>query len=223
MRVQAREVRQYNPYHLKTSSKIRAFMTPLLTRLVCAVCMMMAAAASAQKADTSKPMSVEADTLRYDDLQQTTVFTGRVVLTRGGIVIKGARMEVRQDPQGFQYGLVTAEPGKRAYFRQQRDDADEYIEGEGETLEYDGRADVVKLIKNAELRRLRGARVADVVSGNVIHYYNLTDVFTVDGAAQQGGDRVRATLTPRSEPAPSGAARPGLNLRTDGAPSGARP
>src|SRR5450830_486614 len=88
--------------------------------------------ACAEKADRSKPMNVEADALRYDDLKQTSVFTGRVVLTKGSILIRGARIDVRQDPEGSQYGLVTAEPGKLAFFRQKREGLDEFIEGQGE-------------------------------------------------------------------------------------------
>ena len=66
-------------------------------------------------------MNIEADALRYDDLKQTSVFTGNVVVTKGTIVIRGARIDVRQDPEGYQYGVVTAAPGKLAYFRQKRD------------------------------------------------------------------------------------------------------
>ena len=194
----------------------------ILQLLLCVTCALGAGAASAEKADGKQPMNIEADALRYDDLKQTSVFTGNVVLTRGSILIKGARIEVRQDPQGYQFGVVTAEPGKRAYFRQKRDDVDEYIEGESETLEYDGRTDVVKLIKDAQLRRLRGTQVADVVTGNIIQYNSLTDVFTVDGSPQKDGGRVRATLTPRNETAAPAAPRPGVNLRTDDTLGGSR-
>jgi len=202
-------------------SKIRAFMkSPFLRLLLCAVCALAAGVASAEKADSKKPMNIEADALRYDDLKQISVFSGNVVLTRGGIVIKGDRIEVRQDPQGYQFGVVTAEPGKRAYFRQKRDEGDEYIEGESESIEYDGRADVIKLVKDAQLRRLRGTQVADVVTGSVIQYNSLTDVFTVDGGPQKGGERVRATLTPRTAAPPP--ARPGVPLRADDALGGGR-
>jgi lipopolysaccharide export system protein LptA len=193
---------------------------PFPRLLLCAALALAAGAVQAEKADSKKPMNIEADALRYDDLKQTSVFTGNVVLTRGTIVIKGERIEVRQDPQGYQFGVVTAEPGKRAYFRQKRDEGDEYIEGEGETIEYDGRADVVKLIKNAEMRRLRGTQVADVVTGTLIQYNSQTDVFTVDAGAQKGGQRVRATLTPRGEAPPP--ARPGVPLRADDSLGGAR-
>ena len=168
--------------------------------------------AGAEKADRTKPMNVEADTLRYDDVQQTSVFTGKVVVTKGSIVIRGARMTVKQDPEGYQFGVVTAEPGKQAFFRQKRDGVDEFIEGEAETIEYDGRADRVKFIGRAEMRRLRGTVVNDETTGAVITYDNTNDQFTVDGGAASAtpsnpGGRVRATLAPRSSAsAPAAAA-----------------
>ena len=176
--------------------------------------------AGAEKADRTKPMNVEADSLKYDDLRQTSVFSGKVVVTKGSIVIRGARVTVKQDPEGFQFGTVVAEPGKRAFFRQKRDTLpgapDEFIEGEADTIEYDGRADRVKFIGRAELRRLRGETVNDETSGSVITYDNGNDQFTVDGGATGGGTpanpggRVRATIAPRTSasapaaPAPSG-------------------
>lgn len=161
--------------------------------------------ATAERADRNKPMNIEADALRYDDQQQTSVFTGRVVLTKGTIVIRGARVEVRQDADGFQYGVVTAEPGRRAFYRQKREGLDEFIEGEAEVIEYDGRADRIKFLRRAELRRYRGANLTDESSGNVITYDNSTDVFAVEGgggAPGAGGGRVRAMLSPR-DPAPA--------------------
>ena len=175
-----------------------------------------ASPAGAEKADRNKPMNVEADTLRYDDLQQTSVFTGKVVVTKGSIVIRGAKMTVKQDPEGYQFGVVTAEAGKQAFFRQKRDGVDEFIEGEAETIEYDGRADRVKFIGRAEMRRLRGSTINDETSGSVITYDNTNDQFTVDGGATSAtpsnpGGRVRATLAPRSTasaPAPAASAPP---------------
>src|SRR5450759_1972288 len=67
-------------------------------------------AACAEKADRDKPMNVESDSLRYDDLKQTSVFSGRVVLTKGSILIRGAKINVRQDADGHQYAVVSAKP-----------------------------------------------------------------------------------------------------------------
>jgi lipopolysaccharide export system protein LptA len=174
--------------------------------------------AQAEKADRTKPMNIEADAMRYDDLKQTSVFTGNVVMTKGTIIIRGTRIDVRQDPDGYQYGVVTAAPGKLAYYKQKRDaGTDEWIEGESEVIEYDSRADNVKFIRRAVMRRLYGATVNDESSGPLIVYDQSNDTFTVNGsslppnagvAAPQGG-RVRAILTPKAAvSAPAAGTRP---------------
>ena len=204
----------------------------LLAALVCPL-----GTAHAEKADRAKPMNIEADTLRHDELKQTSVFSGRVVMTKGSIVLRGARLDVRQDAAGYQYGVVTAEAGKRAFFRQKRDAApgapDEYIEGESEVIEYDGKADNVRFITRAELRRYRADVLNDEITGAVIVSNNLTDVFTVDGqrnaapqaagGAPTSGGRVRAILAPK-DPAPAMQGSKGNAVPTPAEPgSGLRP
>ena len=68
------------------------------------VCALLAPPVHAEKADQSKPVQVEADSLRYDGIKQVTVFSGKVVLTRGSITIRGDRLELTQDREGYQYG-----------------------------------------------------------------------------------------------------------------------
>jgi lipopolysaccharide export system protein LptA len=211
--------------------KIRASMKKAYpTFLLLLLCACAGGSAWAEKADRLKPMNIESDAMRYDDLKQTNVFTGRVVMTKGTILIRGARVDVRQDAEGNQIGIVTAEPGKLAYFKQKRDGVDEYIEGEGETIEYSSKLDNVRFIKRAVMRRLLGSKVNDEVTGGVIVYDNTTDVFTVDNgtpASNPGGQngRVRAMLTPKVvAPAAStgaaGTASPALRPSTalEGAP-----
>jgi lipopolysaccharide export system protein LptA len=189
-------------------SKIRAFfMTKKILLLLSSlyfVCGMQAA--WAERVDRQQPMNIEADSLRHDEVKQTSVFSGKVVMTKGTIVIRGARLEVRQDAQGNQIGIVTAEPGKRAFFRQKRDtlpgQPPEFIEGEGEVIEYDSRTDNVRLVRRAEMRKLRNDDLTDQLTGGVIVYNNQTDVFTVEGqqpsGGKSGGDgRVRAVLSPK--------------------------
>lgn len=193
-------------------SKFRAFMNPTLPLLCLFLALSgLAGHAAAEKADRDKPMHIEADALRYDDIKQVSVFSGNVVLTKGSIVIRGGQIEVRQDPEGYQFGVVTGAGTAPAFFRQKRDGLDEFIEGEGETIEYDGRADAVKFIRTAQLRRYRGATVADEITGGLIVYDNLRDVFSVDGNASKGvggatGGRVRAMLTPKPDNSPTGTA-----------------
>ncbi|MFP8835025.1 lipopolysaccharide transport periplasmic protein LptA [Hydrogenophaga sp. XSHU_21] len=155
-------------------------------------------ASHAEQADRLKPLNAEADNLRYDDARQVSVFTGNVVITKGSIVIRGAQVEVRQDTQGHQFGVVQGSPG---FFRQKREGVNEFIEGEARRIEYDSRADTVRFLGDAVLRRYLGTQLNDETRGSVIVYDNRTEVFTVDGTAASAtaanpGGRVRATLTP---------------------------
>ena len=178
-----------------------------------ALAALMAPGAWAEKADRTKPMNVESDSLRYDDAKQTSVFTGNVVITKGTLVLRADRVEVRQDNEGFQFGTAISTGGKRAFFRQKREGnangGDEWIEGEAESIVYDGRADNVSFRGNANLRRLRGATLTDETQGALITYDNTSDVFNVSGATAGGNagnpsGRVRAVLTPRAAtPAPA--------------------
>ena len=192
-------------------SKIHAFMRHrIFNSLLVAAMLALPLLSHAERADRTKPMNIEADDGRHDELKQTSVFTGNVVMTKGSIVLRGARLDVRQDAEGYQYGVIQADAGKRAFFRQKRDtqpgQPEEFIEGEGEVIEYDGKADIVKFIRRGEMRRYRGGQLNDQVTGSVIVYNNITDVYTVDGQKTSGGlpsssvgqgGRVRATMAPR--------------------------
>ena len=207
-----------------------AHMTPkLLTCLLLTAFVGVSGIAHAERADRDKPMNIEADALRHDELKQTSVFTGNVVMTKGSIVLRGAQLDVRQDAQGYQHGVVKAEPGKRAFFRQKRDTAqgapEEFVEGEGEVIEYNGQTDDVKLIRRGQLRRYTGGKLSDDIMGSVITYNNLTDVFTVDGekrsnepssAPAGSGGRVRAILAPKATAAPSPSTAPAQPLQPSG-------
>ncbi|MFY9129601.1 MAG: lipopolysaccharide transport periplasmic protein LptA [Limnohabitans sp.] len=168
----------------------------------------------AEKADRDKPMNIEADALKHDDQQQLTTFTGKVQMTKGSLVLKAHRMEVRQDNQGNQVAKLWSEAGERVFFRQKREGLDEFTEGEAETVVYNSQADTLTLTNRAELRLLRGTVVADRIQGQQIVVNNTTEVFTVDGKpnananananASSGNQRVKATITPRPKtPEPS--------------------
>ena len=73
------------------------------------------AAAHAERADGDKPMNIESDAMRYEDRQQRSIFTGQVVVTKGSILMRGARLEVTQNAQGQQTGVLTPAPGQRVF------------------------------------------------------------------------------------------------------------
>lgn len=172
----------------------------------------------ADRADRLQPLNFAADRVRVDDNQRLNVLTGNVEISKGTIVLRADKVEVRQGGAGTQIALATGGPGGRAFFRQRRDSLDEYIEGEAERVEYDGRAELVRFSGRAVIRRLSGATVADEVVGQSIIYDNKTEVFQVvggQGAATPSGTsgssgRVRGVIAPRKEasPTPGKAAAP---------------
>lgn len=167
--------------------------------------------AHAEQADKNKPMNIDADNMTYDDLKQVTVFTGHVVATKGTILIKADRVEVHQDPEGYQYATGTMAPGSKdlAYFHQKREGIDEYVEGTAERIDYDGKKDLTTLTTNATVRRLQGlTTVMDQVHGSVVTYDGENDFYTARAGKDVAGPgnptgRVRAMLSPRNGgPAP---------------------
>jgi len=175
-----------------------------------AVWVLGAAPALAERADRLQPLSAEADSLRYDDARQTSIFSGNVVITKGSILIRGAQVEVRQDAQGHQFGVVTGSPGS---FRQKREGVDEFIEGQASRIEYNSQTETVTFIGGAVLRRYKGAQLNDETVGGVITYNGTNDTFSVDGgpggrSATNPSGRVRAMLTPVPKAAAPAAAAP---------------
>ncbi len=177
--------------------------------LVCAGWLAAGVPARAENADREKPVNIESDRVTVDDIKQLSVFEGSVVLTQGTMVIRGDRMEVRQDKEGFKLGTVW---GNLAYFKQKREGLDENVEGWGERIEYDSRADKVQLFKRAAMKRGE-----DDVAGDYISYDATTEFFQVIGGgtktatANNPEGRVRAVLQPKSKTKPL--AQPPVPLR----------
>jgi lipopolysaccharide export system protein LptA len=173
-----------------------------------ALCLM-AAPAPAERADRTKPVNLEADRVSVDETKQTAVFEGNVVLTQGTLMIRGDRMIVQQDADGFKVGTAI---GNLASFRQKREGYDEFVEGFAERIEYDSKAEKVQLFNRANLKKGN-----DDVRGNYISYDAATEFFRVTGGGKQAATpgnpegRVRAIIQPKSATTPPPA--PPLTLK----------
>ena len=196
--------------------------TPLLHRplwrLLVLCASLLALPCLAEKADRDQPMQIEADSMRHDEARLLTAFTGQVLATKGTLILRAARMEVQQDSQGRQVATLWAAPAERVFFRQKREGLNEYTEGEAEQVVYDTQSDIITLTRRAEVRIVRGAEVADRLTGHTIVFNNTTEVMAIDGqprgANGQSEQRVRATLTPRNPVSPAAAPQPAPALRT---------
>jgi len=173
--------------------------------------------ALAEKADRSKPLTIEADQPGTLDLiKQVVVFNGNVVVSQGTMAIRAERVEVRERADGHRSATALGSIGKPASFKQKRDGVDETIEGVAERIEYESRGDVVRFTGNAQVRRFRGGAPADEITGGVITYDSGNETFSVQGAPNAvagaasgpGNGRVRVILTPRPEQAGAAASTP---------------
>lgn len=173
----------------------------------------------AERADRSKPMTLESDQPCVVNLQkQTSTCSGNVVISQGTMQLRAERLELRETPEGWQQAQATGADGKPARFRQKRDGVDETVEGQAQRIHYDSRTGVLRFEGAAVVRRLRGIAVADEIQGASIVWDSLAEQFSVQGGAATAANpsgRVRAVITPKlppeeppaNTPAPNGVLR----------------
>lgn len=165
--------------------------------------------ARAEKADRDKPVNIEADRVSVDDVKQTQVFEGNVQLVKGTLIIRAERIVVTQDEDGYQRGVATGTPSVLPRFRQKREGVDEYIEGEGERIEHDAKAEKTEFFNRAWVKS-----GLDEVRGQFISYDARSENYFVTSgpngtrAKPGSGDRVRAVIQPKNKDAAVPAAAP---------------
>jgi len=169
--------------------------------------------ATAERADSLKQAKVDFDDAHIDEVTQTRIFTGNVVLTRGTLLIKADKAVLKESPEGYMSAILTSAPGKSASFRQKRDGGpDLWTEGQAQRIEYDERTEVVKLFSNAIVRQLEGKRMTNEVNGPFISYDNRTEQANVrndaSGESKPGGGRGTIIIAPRRAPAAVNATAP---------------
>lgn len=177
--------------------------------------------AMAESADRDKPIELEADTVTVNDAKKTSTYTGRVILTQGTLIIRADKLIVREDKEGFQHSTSTGNP---TTFKQKREGRNEYMEGAGQRIEYDGRMDKVQLYTRAWVKRGE-----DIVHGDYISYDANAEYAEVIGGAksESGGPssgRVKAIIQPKNKPATNPATNPtdkssGIQINTNPPPS----
>ncbi len=189
-----------------------------LSALVLTLGSLVGASAAAEKADRSKPMTMESDQpCTVNLLKQTSVCSGNVVISQGTLQIRANKLELRETPEGYQIAVATGGAGKPASYRQRRDGVDEVVEGQATRIDYDSGKATLRFEGQALVRRLRGTVVADEIQGAVIVWDSAAESFNVQGGAANASNpsgRVRAVITPRQpEAAAPAASAPPAALR----------
>lgn len=158
----------------------------------------------AERADSDQPLHLESDQVLIDNAKKISTFTGNVQLAQGTILIRGDKIVVTQDKDGFKHGTIY---GKTASFRQKRQGMNEYVEGNGERIEYDTRSEAIDLHGQAQVKR-----GLDDVRGEHITYNIRTELFQVSSGDKSSANtppkRVRAVLQPKPKNTPATTASP---------------
>jgi lipopolysaccharide export system protein LptA len=176
--------------------------------------------ARAERADSLKQAVINFDSLDVDEVTQTRILTGNVILTRGTLTLKSDRALLKETPEGYMSVTLTSGPGRVATFRQKRDGGpDLWMEGQAERIEYDERQELVKLFSKAIVKQLENGRLTNELDGAFISYDSRKEVATVrndaSGESKLGGGRGTLIIAPRrtapatgapAAPAPAGAA-----------------
>lgn len=169
--------------------------------------------ASAEKADSAKQTVINYDSLDVDDVSQTSILTGNVVVTKGTLLLKSDKAVIKETPEGYMFVTLTAANGKSATFRQKRDAGPNlWVEGEASRIEYDERTEIVKLFTNARLRELEGPKPTRTVESEYITYDGRKEQFATrndaSGETRTGKGRATMIIAPRKPTAPAPAATP---------------
>lgn len=181
--------------------------------LAAAFLSLLSLSASAEKADSLKQAVVEFDSFDIDEVTQTRILTGNVIVTRGTLLLKSDRALLKETPEGYMSVTLTSAPGRVATFRQKRDGGpDLWIEGQAERIEYEEREEVVKLFSKAIVKELENGRVTNELRGPYISYDNRREVAAVrndpSGQTKAGGGRGTLIIAPRNT-APAAAPKAG--------------
>ena len=171
-------------------------------RKILYICLFVCAAnAQAESADREKPITIEANRISMDDINKVQIFEGKVVMRQGTTLMRAEKLVVTQDGDGFQKGVATGGPNGLAYFRQKRDNREDYMEGEGERVVHDARGEKTEFFVRAWVRNGE-----DEVRGAYISFDALTEKYvanSTNGTSKQATGtaqaRVRAIIQPKAK------------------------
>lgn len=170
---------------------------PTAFTLVLSVALLAAQPAFAERADRDKPMLLEANRISIDDAKKIQILEGDVVITKGTMTLKAARIVVTEDKYGFQKGTAFGGKDGLARFRQKREGKEEYMEGEAERIEYNSNSEIAELFHRAWVKSGE-----DQVKGDYIWYDAISEKYLVTAGetrdAKAPPPRVRAVIQPKS-------------------------
>ena len=159
--------------------------------------------ALAEKADQDKPLILNADSVSMNEVEQKYKLQGDILLIKGSIVVTGDKGDILVDPEGYQFIEVKGDAKSLATFRQRREGpANEFMQGLGKDVSYNGKQEVLILLGDANMKRLLNMQMRDHLRGGKIEDRDDTQEDRVSPPANQPKNAPpssRAILAPRSK------------------------
>ena len=152
--------------------------------------------AFALQSDSKQPIQIEADQGSLDQNNQSTTFSGNVIIKQGTLNIRAGSVTVSRNDKSEQLMKATGSPVK---FSQELDGGKGVVNGQANTVTYSSAASLVTLTGNAKVQR-----GGDVAEGAVITYNTKTEVYTINGSAKSSvksaakSGRVSVVIQPSS-------------------------
>ena len=152
--------------------------------------------AFALQSDSKQPIQIEADQGSLDQNNQSTTFSGNVIIKQGTLNIRAGSVTVSRNDKSEQLMKATGSPVK---FSQELDGGKGVVNGQANTVTYSSAANLVTLTGNAKVQR-----GGDVAEGAVITYNTKTEVYTINGSSKSGAKsaaksgRVSVVIQPSS-------------------------
>jgi lipopolysaccharide export system protein LptA len=148
-----------------------------LTRIFWAVMCMLPALSYAIKGDESAPLQIEADHATLDQKQMVTVFSGKVVITKGSLVVHANEGTATQNSAGERTLNLTGNP---VSFVQKADDG-ELIEGQGNKFDYNTKTSLAVLNGRARVKKGK-----NLIVGDALTYNTQTQVYSAQATRANG-------------------------------------
>ena len=127
---------------------------------ICKACVLTAffatAPAYALQSDSKQPIQIEADQGSLDQNNQSTTFTGNVIIKQGTLNIRAGSVNVSRNDKGEQFMKASGSPVR---FSQTLDDNKGTVNGQANNVTYSSAINLVTLTGNAKVQR--GGDVAE--------------------------------------------------------------
>ena len=153
-------------------------MIQKICKTLALVAVFAASPAFALQSDSKQPIQIEADQGSLDQNNQSTTFSGNVIIKQGTLNIRAGSVTVSRNDKSEQLMKATGSPVK---FSQELDGGKGVVNGQANTVTYSSAANLVTLSGNAKVQR-----GGDVAEGAVITYNTKTEVYTINGSAKSG-------------------------------------